>query len=80
VCSIRNAACHSRRASDTLTPLASPHAFPPWQATAPQQAADRLPAPPADRVFIVTLVVGFFAIALLLVMLYPSPLHLLGLI
>ena len=47
VCSIRNAACHSRRASDTLTPLASPHAFPPWQATAPQQAADRLPAPPS---------------------------------
>jgi len=36
--------------------------------------------PQADRVFIVTLVVGFFAIALLLVMLYPSPLHLLGLI
>lgn len=36
--------------------------------------------PQADQVFIVTLVVGFFAIALLLVMLYPSPLHLLGLI
>ena len=36
--------------------------------------------PQADQVFIVTLVVGFFAIVLLLVMLYPSPLHLLGLI
>jgi hypothetical protein len=36
--------------------------------------------PQADRVFILTLVVGFFAIALLLVMLYPSPFHLLGLI
>jgi hypothetical protein len=36
--------------------------------------------PQADRIFILTLVVGFFAVALLLVMLYPSPLHLLGLI
>jgi hypothetical protein len=36
--------------------------------------------PQAGRIFIVTLVVGFFAIALLLVMLYPSPLHLLRLI
>ena len=36
--------------------------------------------PQADRVFIATLVVGFFAIALLLVMLYPSPYHLLSLI
>jgi hypothetical protein len=35
---------------------------------------------PADRVFIVTLVVGFFLISLLLVMLYPSPMHLLHLI
>ena len=36
--------------------------------------------PQADQVFVATLVLGFFAIALLLVMLYPSPLHLLGLI
>ena len=36
--------------------------------------------PQADKVFIATLVVGFFAIALLLVMIYPSPLHLLRLI
>ena len=36
--------------------------------------------PQADRIFMVTLVVGFFTIALLLVMLYPSPLHLLRLI
>jgi hypothetical protein len=36
--------------------------------------------PKADQVFIATLVIGFFAIALLLVMLYPSPIHLLGLI
>jgi hypothetical protein len=36
--------------------------------------------PQADRIFIATLVVGFFAIALLLVILYPSPLHLLRLI
>ena len=35
--------------------------------------------PKVDQVFIATLVVGFFAIALLLVMLYPSPMHLLGL-
>jgi hypothetical protein len=35
---------------------------------------------PADRVFIATLVVGFFVIALLLVTLYPSPMHLLGLV
>ena len=34
----------------------------------------------ADQVFIATLVVGFFAIALLLVMIYPSPMHLLGLV
>jgi hypothetical protein len=33
--------------------------------------------PNADRVFITTLVIGFFAIALMLVMIYPSPLHLL---
>ena len=32
---------------------------------------------PADRVFIATLVIGFFAIALLLVTIYPSPMHLL---
>jgi hypothetical protein len=36
--------------------------------------------PKADQVFIVTLVIGFFAIALLLVTLYPSPMHLLHLI
>lgn len=34
---------------------------------------------PADRVFIATLVIGFFAIALLLVTIYPSPMHLLRL-
>lgn len=34
---------------------------------------------PADRVFVATLVIGFFAIALLLVTLYPSPMHLLRL-
>ena len=34
----------------------------------------------ADRVFIATLVVGFFAIAMLLVTLYPSPMHLLRLV
>jgi hypothetical protein len=32
---------------------------------------------PVDRVFIATLVIGFFAIALLLVTIYPSPMHLL---
>jgi hypothetical protein len=32
---------------------------------------------PADRVFIATLIIGFFAIALLLVTIYPSPMHLL---
>ena len=32
---------------------------------------------PADRVFIATLLIGFFAIALLLVTIYPSPMHLL---
>jgi hypothetical protein len=36
--------------------------------------------PKADQVFIATLVFAFFAIALLLVMLYPSPMHLLRLI
>jgi hypothetical protein len=35
---------------------------------------------PADRVFIATLMIGFFVIALLLVMLYPSPMHLLHVI
>ena len=34
---------------------------------------------PADRFFIGTLVIGFFAIALLLVTIYPSPMHLLHL-
>ena len=34
---------------------------------------------PADRYFIGTLVIGFFAIALLLVTIYPSPMHLLHL-
>ena len=34
---------------------------------------------PADRLFIATLVIGFFAIALLLVTIYPSPMHLLHL-
>ena len=34
----------------------------------------------ADRIFIATLIVGFFAIAMLLVMLYPSPMHLLRVI
>jgi hypothetical protein len=33
----------------------------------------------ADRIFIATLVIGFFAIALLLVTIYPSPMHLLRL-
>ena len=37
----------------------------------PQQATDRLSAPNADRVFITTLVIGFFAVALMLVMIYP---------
>jgi hypothetical protein len=32
---------------------------------------------PADRVFIAVLVIGFLAIALLLVTIYPSPMHLL---
>ena len=32
---------------------------------------------PADRLFIATLVIAFFAIATLLVMMYPSPMHLL---
>lgn len=32
---------------------------------------------PAERVFIATLVIGFFTIAMLLVMIYPSPMHLL---
>ena len=31
----------------------------------------------ADRVFIATLLIGFFVIALLLVTIYPSPMHLL---
>jgi hypothetical protein len=34
---------------------------------------------PADRAFIATLVIGFFAIAILLVTIYPSPMHLLHL-
>jgi hypothetical protein len=39
------------------------------------RAAQRLR--PAYRVFIATLVIGFVAIALLLVTIYPSPMHLL---
>ena len=33
---------------------------------------------PTDRVFIAALVIGFFAIALLLLTIYPPPMHLLG--
>ena len=32
----------------------------------------------ADRIFIATLVIGFLAIALLLLTIYPPPMHLLG--
>ena len=32
----------------------------------------------ADRIFIATLVIGFFALAVLLLTIYPPPMHLLG--